>query len=74
MVILLLPSGSLRLAYVQDCVSGWLPESVFSVADVVKSFDTIDQSILDCALGRLGLPQWFRRVYFAFHCQVKLKF
>ena len=25
------------------------------VADVIKSFDTLDRSILDCALGRLGL-------------------
>ena len=25
------------------------------VADVIKSFDTVDRSILDCALGRLGL-------------------
>ena len=24
--------------------------------------DTVDRSILDCALGRLGLPDWFRRV------------
>ena len=31
------------------------------VADVIKSFDTVDRSILDCALGRLGLPDWFRR-------------
>ena len=26
------------------------------VADVVKSFDTVDRDILDCALGRLRLP------------------
>ena len=26
------------------------------VADVVKSFDPLDRDILDCALGRLGLP------------------
>ena len=31
------------------------------VADVIVSFDTIDRSILDCALGRTGLPDWFRR-------------
>ena len=24
------------------------------IADVIKSFDTVDRSILDCALGRLG--------------------
>ena len=44
------------------------------VADVVKSFDTVDRSILDCALGRLGLPDLFRRVHFSFHSQVRLRF
>ena len=34
------------------------------VADVIKSFETVDRSILDCALGRLGLPDWFREVFF----------
>ena len=45
-----------------------------TVADVIKSFDTVDRSILDCALGRLGLPDWFRKVYFSFHSQVRLRF
>ena len=44
------------------------------VADVVKSFDTVDRDILDCALGRLGLPAWFRRVYFSFHREVWLRY
>ena len=43
------------------------------VADVIKSFDTVDRSILDCVLGRLGLPDWFRKVYFSFHGQVRLR-
>ena len=34
------------------------------VADVIKSFDTVDRSTLDCTLGRLGLPGWFRKVFF----------
>ena len=34
------------------------------VADVIKSFDTVDRSIMDCTLGRLGLPDWFSKVYF----------
>ena len=38
------------------------------------SFGAVDRSILDCALGRLGLPDWFRRVYFSFHSQVRLRF
>ena len=45
----------------------WLP-------DVIKSFDTVDRSILDCTWGRLGLPDWFRKVYFSFHNQVRLRF
>ena len=44
------------------------------VADVIKSFDTVDTSILDCALGRLGLPSLFRKVHFAYHDQVRLRF
>ena len=41
---------------------------------VIKSFDTVDRSILDCALGRLGLPDWFRKAYFSFLSQVRLRF
>ena len=44
------------------------------VADVIKSFDTVVRSILDCGLGRLGLPPWFRKVYFSLHSQVRLRF
>ena len=44
------------------------------VADVIKSFDTVRRSILDSILGRLGLPEWFRKTYFAFHSQVRLRF
>ena len=43
------------------------------VADVIKSIDTVDRSILDCALGRLEFPDWFREVYFSFHSQVRLR-
>ena len=44
------------------------------VADVIKSFDTVDLSILDSTLGRLGLPDWFRKVCSSFHNQVRLRF
>ena len=44
------------------------------VADVIKSFDTVDRSILDCTLGRHGLPESFRRAYFSNHSQVRLRF
>ena len=43
-------------------------------ADVIASFDTVVRGILDCASGRLGLPSSFRRVYFSYHAQVKLRF
>ena len=38
----------------------------FMVADVIKSFDAVERSILDCALGRLG--------HFAYHDRVRLRF
>ena len=44
------------------------------VADVVMSFDTVDRSILGCALRRLGWLPWFRKVYLVFHNQVRLRF
>ena len=45
------------------------------VADVILSFDTEwTGPFWDCALGRLGLPDWFRKVYFSFHGQVRLRF
>ena len=42
------------------------------VSDVIKSFDTVDRSVRDCALGRLGLPGWFRRAFFLFIVRVVL--
>ena len=39
-------------------------QSHVMVADVIKSFDTVDRSILDCGLGWPGLPDWFRRATF----------
>ena len=52
----------------------WTVMSHSFVADVIKSFDTVDRGILDCALGRLGLPDWFRKVYFSYHAKVRLRF
>ena len=43
------------------------------VADVVKSFDTVDREILDRVLGSLGLPAWFRHAYFEYHAHVGLR-
>ena len=44
------------------------------VADVIKSFDTVDRKILDRLLSSLGLPGWFRHAYFEFHSHVRLRF
>ena len=60
---------------VEDVLSGTGGDQLHvMVADVIKSFDKVDRSILDCVLGRLGLPDWFHRMYFSFHCQVRLRF
>ena len=40
------------------------------VADVVKSFDTVDRGILDYVLSRLG----FRHACFEYHAMVRLRF
>ena len=34
------------------------------VADVIKSFDTVDRKILDRVLSCIRLPGWFRHAYF----------
>ena len=44
------------------------------VADVTKSFDTVDRGILDRVLSSLGLPGWFRHAYFEYHSLVRLRF
>ena len=44
------------------------------VADVVKSFDTVDRGVLDTVLSSLGLPGWFRHAYFEFHPHFRLRF
>ena len=44
------------------------------VADVVKSFDTVDRTILDRVLSSLGLPGWFRHTYFEYHAHVRMRF
>ena len=41
---------------------------------MVKSFDTVDRGILDFVLGQLGLPVWFRVVYFSCRANMRLRF
>ena len=44
---------------IEEVLSGTVEGQVhLFVADVVKSFDTVDRGIVDSALGRFGLPSW----------------
>ena len=59
----------------EESLSGALDSDVhIFVADVVKSFDTVDRGILDYILSRLGLLGWFRHAYFEYHARVRLRF
>ena len=50
---------------IEEVLSGVADSDVhFFVADVIKSFDTVDRDILDKVLSSLGLPGWFRHAYF----------
>ena len=59
----------------EECLSGGVDSDVhLFVADVVKSFDTVDRGVLDRVLSSLGLPAWFRHAYFLYHAGVRLRF
>ena len=61
--------------YIEEVLSGATDSKVhLFVADVIKSFDTVDRGILDRVLSGLGLPGWFRHAYFEFHGHVRLRF
>ena len=60
---------------IEEVLSGIVEGDVhIFVADVIKSFDTVDRGILDRVLSSLGLPGWFRHAYFEFHSLVRLRF
>ena len=63
---------ALDIEEVLSCVGG--DQLHVMVANVIMSFDTVDRSTLERTLGRLGLPGWFRKTYFACHSQVRLRF
>ena len=68
------PGFQLRLTFEEVLDGAGGDQLHVMVADVIKSFDTVDRSILDCSLERPGLPSWFRKVYFSYHSQVRLRF
>ena len=50
---------------IEEVLSGATDSDVhLFVADVIKSFDTVDRGVLDRVLSSLGLPGWFRHAYF----------
>ena len=60
---------------IQEVLAGAVDTHVhLIVADVVKSIDTVDRSILDRVLSSLGLPACFRHAYFEYHSHVRLRF
>ena len=60
---------------IEECLAGGVDSDVhLFVADVVKSFDTVDRGILERVLSSLGLPAWFRLDYFQYHANVRLRF
>ena len=60
---------------IEEVLSGATDSHVhLFVADVVKSFDTVDRGILDRVLSSLGLNGWFRHAYFEYHAHVRLRF
>ena len=59
---------------IEEVLSGIGGQPHVVVADVVQSFHKVDRFILNCALGLLEVPDWFREHYFSFHNQVRLGF
>ena len=60
---------------IEEVLSGVVQGDVHVfVADVIKSFDTVDRGILDRVLSSLGLPGWFRHFFFEYHSLVRLRF
>ena len=60
---------------IEEVLSGAVDSDVhLFVADVMKSFDSVDRGILDKVLSSLGLPGWFRHAYFEYHSHVRLRF
>ena len=60
---------------IEEVLSGASDSDVhLFVADVIKSFDTVDRGILDRVLSSLGLPGWFRHPFFEHHSHVRLRF
>ena len=51
-----------------------IPMFTFLLLMLSSLLDNVDRGILDCVLSSLGLPAWFRHVYFEYHLHVRLRF
>ena len=60
---------------IEEVLSGIVDSDIhLFVADVIKSFDTVDRDILDKVLSSLRLAVWFGHAYFEYHSHVRLRF
>ena len=61
--------GTSRPFGIEEVLSGVVEGDLsFFVADVVRSFDTVDRGVLDRVLSGKGLPAWLRHVHFELSC------
>ena len=57
---------------IEEVLSGAVDSDIhLFVADVIKSFDTVDRGILDPVLSSLVLPAWFRHPYFEYRVRFR---
>ena len=60
---------------IEEVLSGATDSDVhLFVADVIKTFDTVDRGVLHAVLSSLGLPGWFRHASFEYHAHVRSRF
>ena len=58
---------------IEEVLSGVVDDIRLFVADVIKSFDTVDRAILHRVLSSLGLLAKFRHAYFEYQSHVSLR-
>ena len=58
---------------IEECLGGAVDSDVHIFLLLMKwCLVTLDRGILDHVLGSLGLPCWFRRMYFKYHARISL--
>ena len=60
---------------IEEVLSGVVDSDIdLFVADVMKSFDTVDRDILGMLSSTLGLLDWLRHAYVEYHSHVRSRF